>query len=532
MSPTRRRPGARRFEGGATVRTTALLVVLAALGVAAGESIEEPTETPMVRIPGAVATVTDGAIVVSAGGREVIYVQGFGWLTDLDVPGPTVVDGEVYGAPELLHALGLDLPVVENIRFAGDAEIRIVLDVPGLEPGRLAHLHDEGEVDEGSVLALDLPSLLLPAGLPDVFRGLEVVLRQERDATRLELLQGPFSYRVFTLPEPTRLVIDVVPSRPLLGPETREALAPGVTYQRLRAEGSGGPTWVHLIEVAPDAGEWRVVGTSGEAHPMPRLADGAFAAINAGYFDTTTREAIGYLVVDGGVLSLPSRNRASVAFGGGAPVIDRVTVEYTVWVNGRVAAITGAAAGDGLTVVTSGWAGSARQGVITMDEDGVVLDNRVGPVRLEAGTKAVVYPPENRPLALADEGDAIRYQYRVDPSAMAEARYAVEAGPLLIKDGVPAFEPALESFALGQRILDGLTQQAALGVRADGTVLLVAAEAMVAGDLVELFLRLGARDAMRLDSGGSTTLMANGRVFNRRSERDVVSAIVLRLAER
>jgi exopolysaccharide biosynthesis protein len=60
-------------------------------------------------------------------------------------------------------------------------------------------------------------------------------------------------------------------------------------------------------------------------------------------------------------------------------------------------------------------------------------------------------------------------------------------------------------------------------------VVLVAAEVMVAADLVPLLLELGARDALRLDSGGSTTLYADGRVFNRVSEREVVNAIVLRL---
>jgi len=271
------------------------------------------------------------------------------------------------------------------------------------------------------------------------------------------------------------------------------------------------------------------VGASGEAQPTLRLADGAFAAINAGYFDTATRAAIGYLVVDGGTLSLPSRNRASVAFGAGSPVIDRVRVEYVVRVNGHVAALTDAAASEGLAVVTTaGWAGTPRSGVLTLDGVGRVLSNRIGPVRVQEGTAAIVYPGDNRPLALADIGDVVTYAYRVTPDSFAQPRYAVEAGPLLLKDGVSAWAPELEAFARGARILDGVTQQAALGVRPDGTVLLVAAEAMVAEDLVPLFQRLGAHDALRLDSGGSTTLVAGGRVLNRRSERDVVSAIVWR----
>ena len=510
-----------------------LLALLALLAVsAAAHAGSTVADEPLVRIPGAVASISDGAITIRAGGQELTYVQGLGWLANLDVPAPTVVDGEVYGAPALLRALGLDLAVLERVRFAGDAEVRVVLDVPGLAATELESLASQGSIEDGASLRLRLPSLLLPVEAIDGYRGLEVLVRQEPDGTMLELAGGAYAYRVFALADPTRLVIDVVrEGGPVVvgPPDTVEGLAHGVTYRRLRAEGSGGPTWVHVLEIAPDAGEWRVVGATGEARPMTQLASGAFAAINAGYFNTATREAIGYLVVDGGVLSLPSRNRASVAFGSGPPAIDRVTVSYTVRVNGHVAALSGAPGSEGLAVITtSGWAGSARQGVLVLGADGDVLDNRVGPVRLPAGAIAVVYPGDNRPLALADEGDVVEYTYRVAPDAFAGPRYAVEAGPLLLKDGRPALQPELESFAEGQRILDGLTQQAAMGVRPDGTVLLVAAEAMIALDLVALFQRLGASDALRLDSGGSTTLMAGGRVLNRRSNRDVVSAIVWR----
>jgi hypothetical protein len=507
------------------VRTALITLLLTSLAAFA-----QNDNGPLVRIPGATATIRDGAITIQAAGREVIYVQGLGWLADLDAPPPTVVDGEVYGSPELLRVLGIGIPVLERVRFSGDTEIRIVLDVPALDAGALRALGRSGTVGEGEVLRLPLPALLLPAGLADAYRGLDVSFVQDAAATLLELGGGPYAYQVFALAEPTRLVIDVAPERPTVGPpDTVEALAHGVTYRRIRADGSGGPTWVHVLEISAGKGEWRVVGASGEARPTLRLADGAFAAINAGYFNTATREAIGYLVVDGGVLSLPSRNRASIAFGGESPVIDRLRVEFTVRVNGRTVAMSGAAASEGLAVVTTpGWAGSPREGVLLVGDDGVVRANRVGPLRVPQGAYAVVYPPENRPLALADDGDRVDFDYRVTPAAFSQPRYAVEAGPLLLKGGQPALQPELEAFASGQRILDGLTQQAALGVRADGTVLLVAVEAMVAADLVPLFQRLGAVDALRLDSGGSTTLVAGGRVLNRRSERDVVSAIVWR----
>ncbi len=172
------------------------------------------------------------------------------------------------------------------------------------------------------------------------------------------------------------------------------------------------------------------------------------------------------------------------------------------------------------------FAGNGSKGVLLVHGTQVV-ENKIGPRRVPEGGYALVYPADNRELALLDFGDTVFLDANLRPASFQGARYAVEAGPLLVKDGQPAYQPILESFALGERILDGLTQQAAIGVTADGTTLLVVAETMRASDLIPLFLSLGADRAMRLDSGSSTTLVVDGKVLNRASQRRVVSAIVL-----
>ncbi len=506
-------------------------LVLATGACVAWSQAELSASIPMVRIPGAIATVTEGAIVLSVAGRELVYVDGFGWLADLEAPPPDVIDGVVYGAPELLAALALDLPVVEAVRFAGDAQVRMVIDVPALDARALAGIERNGSVAAGETLRFTLPALLVPSGLNDAYAGLEVRLHGGSEATEVEVSGGAFSYEVFALATPTRIVLDLALERPRLGPDTVEALTDGITYRRVRANGASGPTWVHVLDIAPGVGEWRVVGALGEVRTTDRWASGAFAAINGGYFDTGTRQVIGMLVVDGNMLSLPSRGRAVIAFGDGPPLIDRVRATYSVWLDDVPVAVRGAPFVEQISVVKGpGWAGSGRFGVLVIDrETNEVRDNRIGPVRIGADQVALVYPAELRPLAMAESGVHVRYAVHIEPAAFGAARYAVEAGPLLLKDGRNVLQPELEQFAVGQRILDGVTQQAAIGVRADGSVVLVAAEAMVAADLVPLLLELGARDALRLDSGGSTTLYADGRVFNRRSEREVVNAIVLRL---
>ena len=503
-------------------------------------------EAVWVPLPGVVLEEEAGASVLRVDGRELVYVHGLGWLADLDAPPPRSEDGVVFVAAAVAAALDLASPAIAPpdlegaqllaVRASGDVDVRLVLDLDGIDADAVRTIGSVGRAEAGTPLRLDLPLAGWPDDLPTTVGAFDLRWTRSDVGVRLEVGGVAFAYDVFALAGPTRIVLDLRPDRDgvPVPDEQVEVLADGVRYRTFRALGSGGPSRVHVLEVAPGAGEWRVVGASGDPRPTVEWASGAFAAINGGYFDTGTRSAIGLFVVDGAWVSPPSRGRAAIGFGPEGVVIDRVRASFGVRVDGRtVLAASHPSAGEvQVHPVAGGWAGSATQGVLVLDADGVVVANRVGPVRVPAGGRAIAYPPEVRALAHVDEGAVVATDLVVSPAAFAGVRYAVEAGPLLLKDGRPAFEPELEAFARGVRILDEVTQQAAIGVRADGTVLLVAAEAMVAGDLVALFEGLGARDAMRLDSGGSTTLVADGLVLNRRTERAVANAIVWRLEAR
>jgi hypothetical protein len=369
--------------------------------------------------------------------------------------------------------------------------------------------------------------MLLPVDSPDPYRGVEVRLEPGTDRTALSVSGPAFSYHAFVLADPTRLVLDVVPQRAPALPDVDEALAHGIRYRRFYAPAASGSSLVHVVSVAPGAGEFRVVGESHVPRTLSELASGALVAINAGYFDTRTFDAIGYLRVDYGLLSLPTRTRAAIAFGSDGTTIARLSANVTLRVDGLPIAVGDSA--DGVSVATAPGAtvGTPQVGVLTVQQ-GVVIANRIGPATVPPDGFALVYPPDRKALARVDARQRASLQLDLHPSAFDGAPYGVEAGPLLVRDGRPAFDPEAEGFADGQRILDAVTQQSAIGVRPDGVVLLVVAEAMRAADLVPLFLSLGARDAMRLDSGSSATLLADGKVLNRGGERRVVSAIVVR----
>jgi hypothetical protein len=492
------------------------------------------------------------AVTIQGVSAEDTFVPGLGWLSGSGAMAPVRRGSLVYVDRANLERLGLEphpvaeLPAVQDldeitpvdplaarVRFGGDSEIRVVIDLPQLpHAGDLLGLEQEGQLAEGEALLLDLPRLMLPSSQPDPYHGIDVGFVSNALGTRLELRGPASSYEVFTLEGPTRLVIDVVPlRRERIRSETR-TLMEGVVYRKFGAPTPSGQSLVHLLEIAPGAGEFRVVGTSEVARTLSELASGAFAAINAGYFDTSTFKTIGLLRVDYGLQSLPSRNRASVGFGIAGPVMTRVKAGVDVRVGGRLyrreASAGGPGTGErGLEVHTIGGAraGSARLGAL-VSQDGRIIANRVGPVTVPENGFVLVYPPEDRELALIEPGAPASIEVDFEPDFFQGVRYAVEAGPLLIQDGVPAFQPETEEFSRGQRILDAYTQQAAIGIKRDGTVLFLVADDMRAEDLIPLFMSLGAEQAMRLDSGSSATLLADGKVLNRANERRIVSAIV------
>lgn len=486
-----------------------------------------PAAQDLYQVTGASAAVVDGAIVVRFNGREETYLPGIGWLSGLGLEPPTLVGDDVLMPASLLDALGIHLPRLEDVRTSGEAQLRIVLDVPAIDPAALAGLAGKGVLREGERLTLDLPAMLLPAEEQEDLLGIEFQFRSVADGTRLELAGPPLSYDYFVLADPTRVVIDLLPQRELNLPEVDETVAPGVRYHRFNFMTPSGGSVVHVVSIEQGTGQFRVVGESTVPRTVTQLASGSTVALNAGYFDTSTFSAIGYLLVDDGLLSLPSRNRASIAFGTGAPLIDRLTA--SVRLHTKLGLIEVGSVTNGVAVVTTAgvMAGRPDMGVLVV-RDGVVVENKIGPRQVpKSGTGyALVYPPSNRSLALLDTGDVVLLDTSIEPAAFDAAHYAVEAGPLLLKHGRRSYEPTSEGFATGQRILDALTQQAAVGVTPAGTTLLVVGETMKAEELIDLFLTLGASDAMRLDSGSSTTLVVNGRVLNRGSERRVVSAIV------
>jgi hypothetical protein len=113
---------------------------------------------------------------------------------------------------------------------------------------------------------------------------------------------------------------------------------------------------------------------------------------------------------------------------------------------------------------------------------------------------------------------------------------AVGGGPALVRDGRPL---ANAGEALTRAQLYGRDPRTAIGQRADGRIVIVAADGRRRGwsvgisnlDLAQTLIRYGCVNGIALDSGGSTTVAFDGQVLNRPSdpsgERPVGEALVV-----
>jgi len=115
-------------------------------------------------------------------------------------------------------------------------------------------------------------------------------------------------------------------------------------------------------------------------------------------------------------------------------------------------------------------------------------------------------------------------------------KHLLTGGPLLVDGGRPVFQYALEGLA---GTLAARHPRTAVGVTGDGKMMLVTVDGRQPGvsvgatfeELAYLMAELGARQAMGLDGGGSTTAWVNGQVVNRvsdGSQRLVANGLVVR----
>jgi len=358
-------------------------------------------------------------------------------------------------------------------------------------------------------------------------------------------------------------------------------VAPGVAWTRIVR--SGGPWRVHVVRVDRRrlAGRATAVLSGGATEGVSRTSamaprGRAWAAVNGGYFNVTG-EPVGVLALGGELASEPVGARSALLVPrdrGAAPRVEALRWAGTVEAGGRVRLLDGVDRRRGRIPACGGVGGdlpTQRPNPFVTCRDAselVLLTPRFGArtrtapggheAILRGGRVVSVRRGGDAPIprdgqVLSGTGDAAAFLRAAAPvGAGPRVRALLRAGaqtvdpadhesisgggPRLVRDGRVTVTAAAEGFPRA----DARSRQprTLAGVDARGRLLLVTVDGRRPGwsagvtlaEAARTMIALGARDALALDGGGSTTMVIRGRVVNRPSggsERGVSDAIVV-----
>jgi hypothetical protein len=356
----------------------------------------------------------------------------------------------------------------------------------------------------------------------------------------------------------------------LPAPASAVEVAPGVQWTTIVRE--AGPQRINVLELDP-----AVVGgvlSNGRIARRERVStmarrSGAMAGVNGGYFGPSG-DPVGVLAIDGQLLSEPVDGRSALLVDAGRATVAPLRFRGAVTINGVTRLIDGLDRTRGLVPACGGRGGdlptvrpnaaltctdaselvllSPRYGARPPREGGVEAVLRDGMVARVRGPGTGPVPRDG--LLLTGTGDAARFLRNAalprsraevkltltasgQPLELAQQTLMVGGGPRLLRGGRVTVTAKAEGFAPPQApaffgtFVAARQPRTLAGVRTDGTVLLVTVDGrrpgwsagMTLREAARLMQSLGARDALNLDGGGSSTMTVRGEVVNRPSDR-------------
>jgi exopolysaccharide biosynthesis protein len=339
---------------------------------------------------------------------------------------------------------------------------------------------------------------------------------------------------------------EAVASEPDLRSAHVEATAPGLAFAQYALATDHGPLAVSVIAADPQEPTLRFdtviaedhVISGGERTSAMGLRTGAVAGVNGDYFDIgRTYQPQGLLVRTGELLRGPA-DRAALAIDKAKHVtIAEFRLVGTLRIAGRALPVTQlndwpAGAGD-VTVITPAFgrtlpaaAGTRFASLDPYGTDGKhfrVIDVASVDAPIPVVFGVAFGPKVDAPVRA---GDIIELSYRTEPR-LDTAVAAIGGGPILLRKGAwyeDPHAPAPDERNYRWPVI-------ALARASDGHLLLVAVDGrhpersvgMMRPEFADLLLRLGAVDAMALDSGGSVTLVSRATGDANVSVRNVPS---------
>ena len=342
-------------------------------------------------------------------------------------------------------------------------------------------------------------------------------------------------YKVYFLENPQRLVVDIFRIQLV---KQSEELAPGVVHTYLQDEINGQQIQAHVVAISPQAKfelrPFSAAGTYNGRGLLTQMAGryGARIAINASYFDGSGW-VIGVNKDRGQLMSVDSTPRSAYVDTG-----DKRCFVKDVAYQGFVQLPSGQQLGlkgmnreritNDVVLYNEYYASSTKTnqwGIEVKLLGQQVIDvSTAGNMSIEPGPRVIsAHGAAKDALSQVRVGDYLGIQESLNSDLADSAKILIGGGPLLLEDGRVNVRTAEEYIA--PDIAHGRAPRTALGLKKDGTLLLLVVDGrsklskgLTLEELAIYFLRLGAKDALNLDGGGSSIMVIDSKAVNHPSD--------------
>lgn len=421
---------------------------------------------------------------------------------------------------------------LKNVRiYHGPDKVRTVFDLSGIASYETSYQKNTGVLTIRMKNVSAAPRTIPAPKAGDVLKNVAISADGKDTVVKVQMKANSL-YKVFALKDPNRIVVDVLKEY-----RTTKKLCDGVVLtERLAIEDAGCMT-THLAEVAPTAkvavlpvlAQGMIEGRETVSAMAKRT--GSLLMINGSYFHTTG-EILGLMKMNGEIVST-SREGVRSCIGrkaDGTYLFGRVEYEGVVTLpsglkivvsdvnrerNENMCIVYRASFGESTAtnvygkeyIVKDGRVIAITDGNSPLDDDSIVLS--VHGKSAEAFSNVHVGDRVTLTETLTGDWD--------------DAEWIVGAGPTLVADGKVCVTTREEAF--GGDVAGGRAPRTAIGVKADGTLLMAVVEGrsdtsrgMTLEELAAWMKQMGAVDAINLDGGGSSALCAGKALVSRPSD--------------
>ena len=324
-------------------------------------------------------------------------------------------------------------------------------------------------------------------------------------------------------------------------------LKPGIVRHLIHTENKRGPVVANVLEVDLSVEDISVkVGLPRKEKKYSRdfltnivKNEMAYAGINGNYFDLIVGNPLGTVVTNGLWFTGPIYNRVAIGFSSDKKIsIDKVSLigKATVLRGFRKKILTTFET-DGLNtpihlfnkigLFNYNWGEK-----LSTPEDKIFYLTKGKCIKKIKQTNDVDIPIDGYVLVAKDEKylnflkkrDCIKIDWLSNPD-WSNIKEAISGGPYLIMDGEIYIDAKEQRIKFSKK--ENYAPRSAIGIDSNNKLYLIAVDGrdndysvgLTLEELAELLKKLNLKEAINLDGGGSTTLVAGGEILNKLSER-------------